>query len=350
MNNLEIGKKIKYLRKGKGITQEVLASYLGVTTQAVSKWENESTAPDIALLPSISIYFGVTIDELFSIADEARLERIDNMISDIRYMTNDEFTNSEVFLKEFIDNHRISKELKVKALEVLSWLYIKRAEEYKNMAGEYAKEGIELSPLSSTLHKALNNSHITPIGDWNVMNHSERIDYYKNFIEKHPSHRTGYMWILDALIDDGRFEEARVYHEKYEKIDKDNWRIMYYKGLIEFKDGNKTLGKEIFDEMAKKYNDIEGPYFDKAKIHAYEGEWHEAIHCFERDFELSKKPRYIDNLDAIAKIYEILGDKNKAIETYERYIELLKEEWDIIEGELVDCPKREIERLSTIRS
>ena len=59
MNNLEIGKKIKYLRKGKGITQEVLANYLGVTTQAVSKWENESTAPDIALLPNISIYLVV---------------------------------------------------------------------------------------------------------------------------------------------------------------------------------------------------------------------------------------------------------------------------------------------------
>ena len=62
---MELGKKIKQLRLNKGVTQETLANALGVTYQAVSRWENETTMPDISLLPQISVFFGVSIDELF---------------------------------------------------------------------------------------------------------------------------------------------------------------------------------------------------------------------------------------------------------------------------------------------
>ena len=59
-----IGKQIASLRKEKGIKQEELAKYVGVSTQAVSKWENGGV-PDIELLPKISDFFSVSIDSLF---------------------------------------------------------------------------------------------------------------------------------------------------------------------------------------------------------------------------------------------------------------------------------------------
>lgn len=62
--NLNLGKKIKSLRKQRNISQEVLAQYLGVTFQAVSKWENETAMPDITLVPAIAAFFGVSTDEL----------------------------------------------------------------------------------------------------------------------------------------------------------------------------------------------------------------------------------------------------------------------------------------------
>ena len=71
MENFRLNEQIAFLRKAKGTTQEELAKALGVTNQAVSKWESSQCCPDIQLLPDIADYFGVSIDYL--------LERTDNL-------------------------------------------------------------------------------------------------------------------------------------------------------------------------------------------------------------------------------------------------------------------------------
>lgn len=63
---LKIGKKIKLLRKKQRITQEQLAEKIGVSFQAVSKWENDIALPDITLIPVLANYFGVSTDEILS--------------------------------------------------------------------------------------------------------------------------------------------------------------------------------------------------------------------------------------------------------------------------------------------
>ena len=65
MNTNSIGTQIINLRKQRGITQETLAEAVGVTGQAVSKWESGGS-PDTQLLPAIADYFGVSIDHLFA--------------------------------------------------------------------------------------------------------------------------------------------------------------------------------------------------------------------------------------------------------------------------------------------
>ena len=63
---LQIGKTIRMLRLRDKRTQTDLANALDISPQAVSRWETGSSFPDIALLPSIARYFGVSIDTLFS--------------------------------------------------------------------------------------------------------------------------------------------------------------------------------------------------------------------------------------------------------------------------------------------
>ena len=69
--NVKIGKKIRELRKARNLSQETLAQFLGVSFQAVSKWENDTAMPDIMLIPAIASFFGVSTDDLF---DYNRLE------------------------------------------------------------------------------------------------------------------------------------------------------------------------------------------------------------------------------------------------------------------------------------
>lgn len=64
--NVTLGKRIADLRHEKGWKQDELAEKLGVSPQAVSKWENDQTCPDISLLPGLANILGITVDELLS--------------------------------------------------------------------------------------------------------------------------------------------------------------------------------------------------------------------------------------------------------------------------------------------
>ncbi len=80
---IDLGSKIRELRRRDKRTQEMLAEALGVTSQAVSRWEAGGSYPDMNLIPALANYFGVTIDELFGY--EGNLERrIDEKVAKIQ--------------------------------------------------------------------------------------------------------------------------------------------------------------------------------------------------------------------------------------------------------------------------
>src|SRR5690606_25216168 len=72
---LKIGEVIKKLRKERSITQETLAEYLGISFQAISKWENGTALPDITLVPPLANFFGVNIDTIFGEEDRLNDKR-----------------------------------------------------------------------------------------------------------------------------------------------------------------------------------------------------------------------------------------------------------------------------------
>ena len=82
---IKLGERIKELRLRDGRTQDALASELGVTAQAVSRWEKEICYPDMEMIPSIANYFGVSIDELFGY-DNERSKKVDNLAAEINDM------------------------------------------------------------------------------------------------------------------------------------------------------------------------------------------------------------------------------------------------------------------------
>lgn len=113
---LNLGTKIRELRQRDGRTQEALADALGVTSQAVSRWEADKSYPDMELVPAIANFFGITIDELFGYHNdrEAKIDAIIKRIDafDIPARSDDEWVEECLAilregLTEFPQNERL---------------------------------------------------------------------------------------------------------------------------------------------------------------------------------------------------------------------------------------------------
>ncbi len=113
---LDLGVKIRQLRMRDNQTQEMVAQVLGVTAQAVSRWEAGGSYPDMNLIPSIANYFGVTIDELFGYQNrrEQKILELVQQINRLKRMNHGEDVNiSEAIdlarraLVEFPGNERL---------------------------------------------------------------------------------------------------------------------------------------------------------------------------------------------------------------------------------------------------
>ncbi len=70
--DISLGDNIAELRRRAGMTQARLGDCLGVSAQAVSKWERQVACPDVLLLPRLAETLGVTLDELFALQSEKK--------------------------------------------------------------------------------------------------------------------------------------------------------------------------------------------------------------------------------------------------------------------------------------
>ena len=82
--NIKIGAIIKKLRAENNITQDTLATAIGVTPQAISRWESEGGYPDIELLPALADFFSVSTDELLGYKLSEREEELTNVKTELR--------------------------------------------------------------------------------------------------------------------------------------------------------------------------------------------------------------------------------------------------------------------------
>ncbi|WP_295155677.1 helix-turn-helix domain-containing protein [uncultured Ruminococcus sp.] len=98
---MTIGETIRQLRREKDITQEQLAEALGITSRAVSQWENGRTAPDISQLPALANFFDVTTDHLLGVDIDRREEEIERILKHIRkYQEQGDAESTAKYLRE----------------------------------------------------------------------------------------------------------------------------------------------------------------------------------------------------------------------------------------------------------
>ena len=143
--NETLGKRIGMYRKEKGLKQDEMAEMLGVSPQAVSKWENDQTCPDISLLPQLSKILGVTVDELLSGKAETPAVRLvpEAERKDVRDMM------LRIIIEDGGDKVRVN--LPVALIEVALELGMQMPQ----MTNHWALEKIDLAKIMELIHRGV---------------------------------------------------------------------------------------------------------------------------------------------------------------------------------------------------
>lgn len=178
-----------------------------------------------------------------------------------------------------------------------------------------------------------------------MANHSAVIDFYKKVIEADtvtPKSPMPYYDVMDNLLADHRAKEAAEYLAVYRTLPAHRpFLVPVYEAYIALAEYDAKKADAIMEEAEARFGDDKGFLFEKGQYHARKCDYEKAIEYYERSWDGDKRPRYTDALQGIAIIYEILGNKEKAIETYDRMIACIKEEWGYADS---DAAVIEVER------
>ncbi|MBR5420772.1 MAG: helix-turn-helix transcriptional regulator [Lachnospiraceae bacterium] len=333
---MNIGQKIKQLRFQHSLTQDQLAEKLGISAQAISKWENSVSMPDISILPALSEAFGVSIDELFDLADDQKMRRIENRMQTDDDISPELFQEYETFLKEQMDKDNGDPS----AVNLLARLYHHKMESYGRKAGAYARKAISRSPGEKDCQWILQKAEGASIWDWNIANHSKTIDFYKSVIESitdSPQPALPYHYLIEELIADHRTPEAKEYLGRLRKLPTNKpMLIPLYEAMIALAEYDEHTADAVIEKALTAYDGNADMYYQAAQYYARKCDYDKAVKLYDASYTAGedKKPRFTDALEGIAMIYEILKDYENAVATKKRILEALKNEWGYSDEEV----------------
>ncbi len=285
---MDIGNQIKALRLRRGITQEAMAQHFGLTPQAISKWERGAATPDIAMLPELSAYFGVSIDELFALSDETRMDRIQNMLWDVRYLDPVTAENERQFLLEKAAREPNDPDPHC----MLAQLELHLADEHRARAKEYALEIVKRYPQEPYvgfmyLSAAMNGTHYDP--RFNLRN--ELIAIYKAHIAQYPDCVAAYQWLIGQLIADHRFAEARQFCDALDRLDA-RYTPTVQKIKLALAEQRIEEARGMWESMGTEYPDNFTVWQWIGDFQTQIGDYESAKASYQKSISLLKPPRY----------------------------------------------------------
>lgn len=250
--NMDMGSAIKKLRTDSKVTQEEVAEYLGISYQAVSKWETGTTMPDITLLPKLAAFFGVRIDDLFSVNHEDELERIDRMLS------HEGLTEqSYLYAKRTLDASLQDNAEDVRALKLYARLHLKKTNDDLLTAGRMLEKAMELSPLDEEicwLYRCARGGGVYKAhsdDDWFIR-------VCEPYAEKYPQNIKLITLLVEAMIRMRYFEKAEKYIYRMQPDDGREYLRRIYLGDLELARGNTESAKAMWDAISE--DDSRGQY------------------------------------------------------------------------------------------
>ena len=159
---MTIGKRIAALRREKNLKQDDLAQMLEVSPQAVSKWENDQTCPDISLLPKLAKILGVSVDELLSGKQE--LQPVVTLVPE------DQRKDIKDMVLRIVVDSADGDKVRVNLPMALVQLAMEMGMEMPQVSGNDALKGIDLAQVMDLVrHGAMGNLIEVESADGNIV-------------------------------------------------------------------------------------------------------------------------------------------------------------------------------------
>lgn len=334
--NLNLGSAVKRLRTENGMTQEDVAAYLGISYQAVSKWETGTTLPDITLLPAIAACFGVRIDDLFSVDHEDERKRIDYVLQHDRLSE-----QSYQYAKHTLDVCLQDDPEDAAALKLYAKLHYKKANDDLLEAGRTLEKAMKLAPLDVeifSLYRMVRGGQADVVrsgNDWFIR-------VCEPYAKEHPENEVLRKLLIEAMIDMRYFERAEELIDAAPFAAESEYRKALFLGDIEAAKGNRDRAVELWNTVPKDSN--MGQYEAGERFNRL-NEYERAIACFQNSFQAAQVPRRLDAVFSLAFLYTKLGRKEEAVEAWERIIHVLASDHNDVDSETVEWAKNEIAKL-----
>lgn len=244
LNAFMIGTNVKKLREERKVTQQQLADAIGISFQAVSKWECETAIPDVGLLPDIADYFNVSIDELFKENMSVYKNKAERLLS----IYESEIQNSNAFEKADIefnklfangtfDGHDLGKYAYLN--DCRQQFYVKKAEEYYTSAIKQGETSKNKDYYFNQRQYILFLSRLSRV--------EESVKRHIELLEKEPNNPMNYSSLIVAYNCANNFEKAFAIAEKGLNLFPNDVILLVYAG-----DNCKQLGK--FDKAVEYWN------------------------------------------------------------------------------------------------
>lgn len=301
MKNFQLNQQIAYFRKKHNLTQEKFASLVGVSNQAVSKWESGACCPDIQLLPVIAECFNISIDALFLSNDyESRSKML------TRYGCTD---RDEDFITA------------VDAYEKVILSGNATTQDYSDYAYLFWRHG------TSDVNKA------------------EKL--YRNALKfGEGGHDDSYYLIHSQIIKllcwRGRFEECINQYRERLKNEKDNWWSYYLLSLAYDMAGRKEDSWQLIEKALSQFEGNFYLYTAAGDLCRDRGKSEEAFEYWEKAY--IDNPKQISCLYSAAFFFEQLDKSQEAIEAWRRIVRWHHEN-DFYSNHETDMPLERIEKL-----
>ena len=328
-----LGANIKYFRKNKGFTQEELAGMLGVTPQAVSRWESEAGLPDVSLIVPIAQTLNITTDALLGYQVQSQDDRVAGLVfekmKEFENVENPAVSSLNVceYLAEEANKHPMNYDIILKYVQKVAGLsYYIDMEQFLSGEPEKAK-----AIMDDGIRKGLN------------------VIRYSNNTTKINKAHYALAWIYIHRQD---FDNAREHVNVLPGLDGHcikeelNMSLVFFeKGFESMKDSAVEFGRLLFDVLVHQVNTLSTHY-------CYFGELREALEicdwCEAVLKAYSIKPEFTtDTLSWVRKklnfskmsAYLRAGEQEKAKEVCETYLKEIKENNVFSEEEYVSVEK-----------